>query len=541
MIPVQSQTNAPFVLVNGNRRAGQSNPPVTLYLNVSVSPNSTSNPILPIDAINIQSTEINETPPTEATSSIAQDSTNTTRSTTPGPETYSPPTDRPPNVLMPAGITSAVDALQTADEAMTALNLSDTWEGALKRIKWVMDTVSPVAELSPYAKMAYGLIFAIPKFQRDGNIQTLLVAMRDAFDFTNQEDTFKAIKRVPRQAQILTLMLQHVCSCCDFIQSYAKDSEFWKRTLKSIGSQVDGKIEGFRTTLLNLHKAFLDEATITTEITALQILDDVGIISSQLDGMATQLKWVSSHISDAELDAKIREIPYGTGSRFTPEKGCLSGTRTAFLDFIVDWVNDPASDRCLVLFGQAGTGKSSIAHEIARRFDKMHRLTSSFIFLRKEQSQQKAYHFFTTLARDLSDRYPSFKDALGKVVKDNSSLRVGTRDYETLFQSLILEPLKDLHIVGPILVVIDALDESGSVTGRMGLHTFLAKSLVRLPSNFRVLITSRPEDDIEPALMRAPSVRIAHMTEAPFIRIQGLWRRAGNKGGRIVSVGGGRE
>ncbi|KAF8260409.1 hypothetical protein EI94DRAFT_905078 [Lactarius quietus] len=226
---------------------------------------------------------------------------------------------------MPAGITSAVDALQTADEAMTALNLSDTWEGALKRIKWVMDTVSPVAELSPYAKMAYGLIFAIPKtlleqFQRDGNIQTLLVAMRDAFDFTNQEDTFKAIKRVPRQAQILTLMLQHVCSCCDFIQSYAKDSEFWKRTLKSIGSQVDGKIEGFRTTLLNLHKAFLDEATITTEITALQILDDVGIISSQLDGMATQLKWVSSHIFDAELDAKIREIPTGQARDSHPRR-----------------------------------------------------------------------------------------------------------------------------------------------------------------------------------------------------------------------------
>ena len=156
-----------------------------------------------------------------------------------------------------------------------------------------------------------------------------------------------------------------------------------------------------------------------------------------------------------EIDAKIREIPYGTGSRFTPEKGCLPGTRMAFLDFIVDWVNDPASERCLVLFGQAGTGKSSIAHEVARRFNNMHRLTSSFIFLRKEQSKREAYHLFTTLARDLSDRYPSFKTALGRIVKDNSSLRVGTRDYETLFQSLILEPLKGLHIVGPILVVID--------------------------------------------------------------------------------------
>ncbi len=222
--------------------------------------------------------------------------------------------------------------------------------------------------------------------------------------------------------------------------------------------------------------------------------------------------WVIDLIIVAELDAKIREIPYGTGSRFTPDKGCLTGTRTSFLDFIINWVNYPASERCLVLFGQAGTGKSTIAHEIAGRFDKMHRLTSSFIFLRKEQS--KPYHLFTTLARDLSDRYPSFKAALGRVVKDNTSLRVGTRDYGTLFQSMILEPLKDLHIVGPIVVVIDALDESGDATGRIGLHTFLAKNLVKLPSNFRVLITSRPEDGIVSALVGAPSVGIKHMNDS---------------------------
>ncbi len=217
--------------------------------------------------------------------------------------------------------------------------------------------------------------------------------------------------------------------------------------------------------------------------------------------------WVIDLIIVIELDAKIREIPYGTGSRFTPDKGCLRGTRTAFLDFIVNWVNDPASERSLVLFGRAGTGKSSIAHEIARRFDKMHRLTSSFVFLRKEQS--KPYHLFTTLARDLSDRYPSFKTALGRVVKDNSSLRVGTRDYGTLFESLILEPLKDLHIVGPILVVIDALDESGE----NGLRTFLANALSKLPSHFRVLITSRSEHDIESVFVGAPSVRIKHMDD----------------------------
>ena len=78
-----------------------------------------------------------------------------------------------------------------------------------------------------------------------------------------------------------------------------------KRILKNTGGQVDKKIEDFRTALLELRKTFLDEATMTTEITALQILDDVGIISAnvgnisiQLDGVVTRLEWVSSQVSD---------------------------------------------------------------------------------------------------------------------------------------------------------------------------------------------------------------------------------------------------
>jgi hypothetical protein len=223
--------------------------------------------------------------------------------------------------------------------------------------------------------------------------------------------------------------------------------------------------------------------------------------------------WITDPIVVIELDAKIREIPYEFNSRFSPDKGCLMGTRVAFLDFIINWVNNPASERGLVLFGQAGMGKSSIAHEVARLFNKMHRLTSSFIFLRREQSVRKAYHLFTTLARDLADRYPSFKIALGKVVKDNTALRIGTHDYDTLFESLILEPLKDLHIVGPILVVIDALDESGDTTSRIGLHAFLAKNLIRLPSNFRMVITSRPEHAIVSALVEAKSVKVKYMDD----------------------------
>ena len=155
-------------------------------------------------------------------------------------------------------------------------------------------------------------------------------------------------------------------------------------------------------------------------------------------------------------------------------------------------MNNPDSKRGLVLFGQAGTGKSSIVYEIARRFRAMNRLTSYFIFLRAEQSRREDYLFFTTLVLDLSSRYPSFKTALGKVIMDNKRLRTA-QDYHTLFEYLLLQPLRDVHIIGPILIIIDALDESGDATDMNGLHSFLANRLAELPLNVRILITSRPD------------------------------------------------
>jgi NACHT domain len=200
------------------------------------------------------------------------------------------------------------------------------------------------------------------------------------------------------------------------------------------------------------------------------------------------------------------------GWRFVDRKGCHRNTRKEFLDHIVKWVKNPESERGLVLLGQAGTGKSSIAHEIALHFDETY-LGSYVAFVRKEKPKDSAYHFFTTLARELSDRYPLFKIALMRVIASNSSLRT-TRDYRRLFKWLLLEPLKKLLLVDPILIIIDGLDESGVTTGDNGLHTFLAQRLIDLPPNLRILITSRSEDGIGRVFANAQSVRTLYMDDA---------------------------
>ena len=110
-----------------------------------------------------------------------------------------------------------------------------------------------------------------------------------------------------KQGHTLMLMLRHVCCCSDFIQSYAQDKfctplsssvsytvvNMWfsgKRLLKNISDQVDKRIEDLCAIFVELRKAFVDHAIVTTEITVLQILDDVGVISTQLDGTTTQLR-----------------------------------------------------------------------------------------------------------------------------------------------------------------------------------------------------------------------------------------------------------
>ena len=150
-----SHVDIPFTLAYGDRKVGNSNQPVTLYLTIVTSPNTTSYLVLPVNTTNLQSTEVNASTPREATSSMTQDSTNVTRSTVATEsETLSPPADDVPSPAMPpaadrrAEVLPVEDALDGAKDAMTTIgDLPDTWEGALSRVKWVMDTVSPVAEV----------------------------------------------------------------------------------------------------------------------------------------------------------------------------------------------------------------------------------------------------------------------------------------------------------------------------------------------------------------------------------------------------------
>jgi hypothetical protein len=62
-----------------------------------------------------------------------------------------------------------------------------------------------------------------------------------------------------------------------------------KRTLENIGGGPEEKIRALSDVLVKRRKVFLDQVTISTEITAFQILDDVANPSTKLQDLTSQV------------------------------------------------------------------------------------------------------------------------------------------------------------------------------------------------------------------------------------------------------------
>ena len=156
--------DAPFVLRSGDGQPGEL---ITLYLTIVVPANTPPHLIFPINAAHAIATGTDVSPMEQATESTitrAQVSIETTPFVAAAtPEILSPLTDDAPIVtsspIPPVpdiqAMSPAKNALRDADEATKAINLTSTWESTVERIKWLIDTVSPVAGVRHSAISSY--------------------------------------------------------------------------------------------------------------------------------------------------------------------------------------------------------------------------------------------------------------------------------------------------------------------------------------------------------------------------------------------------
>ncbi|KAG6373795.1 hypothetical protein JVT61DRAFT_5940 [Boletus reticuloceps] len=392
-------------------------------------------------------------------------------------------------------LSSAVDTgTQVATEAQTLENtrtFKSTWDVLLQRIELIDKIITGIAEIHPYASMAWSVISAakqvlVNQKNRDNQIMCLVGTMSDAFTFVHDAEPLKTIKV---HMKTITLLVQQVTECGYFIIDYAKRKNFWIRMAKYTISDIDGRIKEYEEKFRELKAALLEGVAVQTEITVIRMMNVV---------------------KDAEKSIDLNDMPYASGARYAPEKGCLPETRESFLREIRDILNNPDDDapRVCLLTGVAGSGKSAVAHSIARLYDEQRRLGSSYCFASTDAATRNPQNLFSTIARDLCDHAIPFKSALWEVVKYDRSLRMSQSPFVQV-ENLIIKPSKALHAIGPLVIVIDALDESGDWAKRQDLLRAISDKLTALPTNLRFLITARPEDDILRAF--PPSPRVVRM------------------------------
>ncbi|KIK23227.1 hypothetical protein PISMIDRAFT_63421, partial [Pisolithus microcarpus 441] len=327
----------------------------------------------------------------------------------------------------------------------------------------------------------------------DKAVFSLLKMIRGVYEFLAEEDT---INNINDMKGTLVKIARVISNSALFIKDYSKTKSFWKRTKKNIRSNTLAIVDDYITTLNDLMQQYRDHAARDIQINMHHVLEDLN-----LEGMA-----------------------YAGGAGLDTTRMCLEGTRTEILQYIIDWITEPQAEprRIMWLQGQAGRGKSAIAHTIAAWIKDAGGLGSCFCFARDRLAERREEKLLTTIARDLADRDPAFRRALADVVSKDYSLKT-TRDVMQQWKRFILEPLSKINgeIIGNVVVVIDALDESGPDTSRSRILSLLTSPEAgQLPANFRILLTSRRLPDIEEILSSCQHVAVMSLDEVPPVSVE---------------------
>ena len=180
---------------------------------------------------------------------------------------------------------------------------------------------------------------------------------------------------------------------------------------------------------------------------------------------------------------------------------CLKNTRRNVIDDVLKWIADDSNEakKVLWVYGLAGTGKSTLSTTIAQIMRTRHRL-GAFFFFNRDIPQRTSETLIRTLAYQLAIFDDRFSAAISQVVAnyDNIGIMPLEFQFDNLLSATALKSVKWSE--GPIVLLIDALDECGSEADRKILMQVLSKGFSDLPSFIRIMVISRPESDIQRAL-----------------------------------------
>ncbi|KAG9002297.1 hypothetical protein FRB93_011723 [Tulasnella sp. JGI-2019a] len=175
---------------------------------------------------------------------------------------------------------------------------------------------------------------------------------------------------------------------------------------------------------------------------------------------------------------------------------CLNAINVTVLERITRWIESSLAScrNCFSLLGAAGSGKSTIAWNLANHERKMGRLGGQFYFIRGEEARNAGA--ILALSHQIASwQSGMLRSEITSAINGEPGSARTTMDYQ--FQKLIQEPLQALDITSPVLVIIlDGLDKCDPDYAS-SLLRLISNCLSQLPATIKFFITSCAEPHLQ--------------------------------------------
>jgi hypothetical protein len=196
-------------------------------------------------------------------------------------------------------------------------------------------------------------------------------------------------------------------------------------------------------------------------------------------------------LGDEAVRARVTE---GLDTGWRSDRRCLPGTRARYINLIWEWVRNPEGPAWCWLNGVAGSGKSSISHELAATLHARRRPYSCFFF--RHDDEALALSAIRLLAYGLSF-VSGLRELIIRAMEQSNDTRVSPT-MEEQFATLIVSPLREFASICPfttVVLVIDGVDQCPA-----DLRPFFLAALHSgaplLPSTVKVFLSSGPRGDV---------------------------------------------
>jgi hypothetical protein len=329
---------------------------------------------------------------------------------------------------------------------------------------------------------------------------------------SERDETRRAIRR----------LLVLVAEAADYIMNYTKTGIFsvypipFQSTCPT-NQQEDGLFgNAYAKKIEDLKKKFTQAIAAFNESVAIETLKGVNWLGELSLRTASPPLVNTYDSSEREQRLNTLEPALNAHYRLDEEYMCLEGTRKGLLRKVSEWLHDattPSSPatatllpRVFWLYGMAGSGKSSVAHTIAKLVDEDKDLELSYFFCKRDDAGlSNPRKVLPTLAYLIAqcDVQVGYRKALLDLLSGRRGAAIASGSINNQFKLLFGDLLSNMAgTVHSHVIVIDALDECGTPEDQGRLAESIL-SLVRAAPWIKVFVTSRPEETILQALMSA--------------------------------------